>query len=552
MVAIDAQSPVFSNETSFRRSILAVSLAAIAMAFIVIVTIAAIYNHDKGIRQLKQNAEVSLNIVSIQPLAQIVEAHYSIAAEARLQALTSAPNFRAGLIADTDGNVIAMFPNPPGALDAKQLKRGLDHTDTGHAADLKIVSDNIVIVRKPLYTSPPDRHLVGFIAAQYSLANTKATAWRELSGSIIGAFLILGLVGVILHVSLGRVTSPLEKLAQAVLKIADGDLTSEVPSQTRSDQIGMLARAIQFFKEKLVEREALQTEKASTQSHTDARRRRLDALIDEFRFAVADTLEQVSVQGDAMTLAATNLAGIATESNHQAHEAARAITESSSNVRTVARASEELSSSINEIERQVTKTRRVVTTAARTTIQTRSATDALAVKAEEIGEIIALIQAIAEQTNMLALNATIEAVRAGESGRGFAVVAQEVKSLASQTTRASQHIADHALAIEAVTGKVIEAIGAIAETMTEAQDATEIIAVAVQQQSSAATEISRSVAETAAGTESVAGNVNHVAICAAETDASANKVHHAADNVATQAKRLSETVDGFLRNVAAI
>ncbi len=337
-----------------------------------------------------------------------------------------------------------------------------------------------------------------------------------------------------------------------MLKIADGDLTSEVPSQTRSDQIGMLARAIQFFKEKLVEREALQTEKASTQSHTDARRRRLDALIDEFRFAVADTLEQVSVQGDAMTLAATNLAGIATESNHQAHEAARAITESSSNVRTVARASEELSSSINEIERQVTKTRRVVTTAARTTIQTRSATDALAVKAEEIGEIIALIQAIAEQTNMLALNATIEAVRAGESGRGFAVVAQEVKSLASQTTRASQHIADHALAIEAVTGKVIEAIGAIAETMTEAQDATEIIAVAVQQQSSAATEISRSVAETAAGTESVAGNVNHVAICAAETDASANKVHHAADNVATQAKRLSETVDGFLRNVAAI
>lgn len=550
-VAMNSRSASFANETSFRHSVLSVSLAAMALAFVVIVAIAALYNHDKGIRDLKQRVDLTTNIAT-QSIGAILSRGDHETAETRLSALSLDPNFRATLIADAAGHVIVALPQRPDNLAAAQIASRFRADGTDHGETSDIVSDASLVVRRPLYGAAPDRPLIGFFMAEYSLEQVKTRAWLEFIGSALGALLILGLVGVILHVRLGRITSPLEQLAQTVLKIADGDLSSEVPIQMRSDEIGALARAIQFFKERLAEREALQAEKELIQSHTDARRRRLEALLDEFRLAVADTLGQVRVQGDAMTLAATNLAGIATESNRQAHEAACAITESSASVRTVARASEELSSSIGEIERQVTKTRRVVADAAYTSAQTRIATNALAAKAEEIGAIIALIQAIAEQTNMLALNATIEAVRAGEAGRGFAVVAQEVKSLASQTTKASQHIADHALAIEAVTDKVIEAIASIAATMAEAQRSTEIIAVAVQQQSGATTEISRSVAETAAGTEVAAGNVSHVAASAAQTDVSANKVHHAAANVATQAKRLSQTVDGFLRNVAAI
>jgi methyl-accepting chemotaxis protein len=541
----------FHPESSFRRSILAVSLIAIALAFIVIVAMAAIYNNQKGIRDLKQRLDLTSSMAQ-QSLSVILGRRDRAMASERLHTLGLDPYFEFGVAVDPQGRPL-IFETKANDLNADQIVahfKSLPIPPSGSNSDT--ILDNSIVIRRPLYRHDGNHELIGNLWAEYSLARVKERARLEFAGSAIGAVLILCLTGIILHISLGRITSPLEQLAESVLQIANGNVEADVPNRHRRDEIGALGRAIQFFKEKLAERAALQSEKELSQSHAETRQKRLEAMLDQFRLAVADSLEHVRVQGDAMTTAATHLAGIATQSSRQAHEAASAITESSANVRTVARASEELSSSITEIERQVTRTRRIVADAATTSTQTREATDALVAKAAEIGEIIALIQTIAEQTNMLALNATIEAVKAGEAGRGFAVVAHEVKSLAGQTTKAAQHIADHALAIQAVTDNVIHSIISIAATMAEAQRSTEIIAVAVQQQSNATTEISGSVAETASGTEVAAGNVSHVAASAAQTDASANHMHRAAANVALQATRLSETVDGFLRNVAAI
>jgi methyl-accepting chemotaxis protein len=541
----------FRSDSSFRHSILTVTLAAITLAFIAIVAIAAIYNHQKGIRDLKQRLDLTSSIAQ-QSLAVILGRSDRATARERLHTLGLDPFFKFAVAVDPQGRPL-IFEAKSNTLTADQVVAHFKSLPlSSKKADADIVLGDSIVIRRGLYQNGGDHAPVGYLFAEYSLERVRERAWLEFAGSAIGAILILGLMGVILHISLGRITSPLEQLAETVLQIADGNVETEVPNRDRRDEIGSLGRAIHFFKEKLAERATLQNEKELNQSHAQARQLRLEALLDEFRMAVTDSLEHVRVHGDAMTAAATDLAGIATQSSRQAHEAASAITESSANVRTVARASEELSSSITEIERQVTRTRRIVADAATTSAQTHDATDALVAKAAEIGEIIALIQAIAEQTNMLALNATIEAVKAGEAGRGFAVVAHEVKSLAGQTTKAAQHIADHALAIQAVTDNVIHSIVSIAATMAEAQRSTEIIAVAVQQQSNATSEISGSVAETASGTEVAAGNVSHVAASAAQTDASANHMHRAAANVALQATRLSETVDGFLRNVAAI
>jgi methyl-accepting chemotaxis protein len=539
----------FGHRKSFRQSVLFVSLATMALAFVVIVAIAAIYNSEKGVRELKRQVDLATNI-DVLSLSAILGRNDIPAAGKRLANLAPDPDFRSAMVVDHDGGVIISFPQQPKEISAAQVAAQFGGRDRGQASD--ILSGGELIVYRTLLGKAIDHPLLGFFTATYSLDRVNQRAFFELLGSIAGAIILLGLIGIVLHVSLGRITSPLEQLVQSVLKIAHGDLDSQVPSLDRDDEIGELGRAIQFFKEKLAERSTLQSEKELFQSHIDVRRRQLEALISKFRLAVTDTLEVVRVEGGDMTRAATELAGIATQSNRQAHEAASAITQSSSNIRTVARASEELSVSITEIERQVARTRRVVADAASTSATTRTAADGLAAKAAEIGAIIALIQTIAEQTNMLALNATIEAVKAGEAGRGFAVVAQEVKTLAAQTTRAAQHIGDHALAIQSVTDTVIDAIASIAATMDDAQHSTEMIAVAVEQQSSATSEISETVIETAAGTELAANNVGHMAESAELTDAGAKKVHHAAANVATQAKRLSEVVDGFLRNVAAI
>jgi methyl-accepting chemotaxis protein len=217
----------------------------------------------------------------------------------------------------------------------------------------------------------------------------------------------------------------------------------------------------------------------------------------------------------------------------------------------VASATEERSASVNEIGRQVKESSQIADAAVRQAGETDARIGKLSRAAQDIGDVVKLITAIAEQTNLLALNATIEAARAGDAGRGFAVVASEVKSLASQTAKATDEISNHITGMQGATQESVAAIKEIGGTIGHISEIASTIASAVEQQSSATQEIARSVQNVAQGTERTAASVMEVNRGATETGSASGEVLTSARTLSAESTRLRGELDRFMANIKA-
>ena len=220
-------------------------------------------------------------------------------------------------------------------------------------------------------------------------------------------------------------------------------------------------------------------------------------------------------------------------------------------MQTVAFAAEELASSVNEISRQVAQSTRITGKAVIDAQRTDVIVQALAEGAEKIEQVVGLITNIAGQTNLLALNATIEAARAGDAGKGFAVVASEVKSLATQTGRATEEIGAQIRQIQGATHEAVSAIRAIAATIQEVSAIATSIASAVEQQGAATAEIARNVQETAQAAAEVSNNIGGVRQAADEAGEAAAQLQSSAGGLSAQAEQLSGEVRRFVDGVRA-
>lgn len=216
---------------------------------------------------------------------------------------------------------------------------------------------------------------------------------------------------------------------------------------------------------------------------------------------------------------------------------AAATEEMSTSVTTVASAMEEMSSSLNEVSQNASKAATVAGKAERTAESTRQSIRLLGESAQQIGNVVELINGIASQTNLLALNATIEAASAGEAGKGFAVVANEVKQLAKQSAEATDEIRNRIEDMQANTQGVVEAISQITEIISEMSQINTVIASAVEEQTSTANEISHSIVSAAQASNEVSEHVQQAANLASEVSQQAKE---ATDGVVQITRNLQE------------
>jgi methyl-accepting chemotaxis protein len=348
-----------------------------------------------------------------------------------------------------------------------------------------------------------------------------------------------------------RVVHPINVVSTAMGRVASGDLEIDVPFRDRGDEVGNLARALEVFKQNALGKQQMQAEKLTERRSREQRAQRLEELANGFGGQVAQLLQSLSADATRMEATAKSLTTAAEQTSRQASAVAVASDRTSSNVQTVAAATEQLSASSAVIGLQVGASAVATRKAVEEALRTNATVHKLAQGAQRIGEVIGLIQSIAAQTNLLALNATIEAARAGDAGKGFAVVASEVKSLATQTAKATQEISAQITDIQGSTSEAVVAIHGIAATIEEISQIAEAIASAIEEQGTATHEIARNVQEAASGTQKVSGHIASVTQASSAVGDAAADVLGAAGSVAVQSDRLKQQVEAFLAEVQA-